>query len=183
MTINKDKIYETRLINTNEISKDFLKAFNRYQETNQAWIIKDGVKTLIDYKYKDDWDEIKKEEEAVELREIIEEGGHVYAIYDNDAVIAYLAIAGHFLDPNEEYIQLISIQVSHEYRNQGLGKLMFQVSIDEAREKGAKYLYISGHPSKASQAFYMGLGCEDTQWVCKALKELEPYDIHLQYTI
>lgn len=49
--------------------------------------------------------------------------------------------------------------MSYEYRNYGIGKQLFYLCCEKAREKGAKKLYIRAHPSEETQNSYKSVGC------------------------
>jgi len=53
----------------------------------------------------------------------------------------------------------------------------------KAKELGAKRLYISATPSENTVNFYRYLGCVVTGEIDQELFDLEPDDIHLEYTI
>ena len=57
------------------------------------------------------------------------------------------------------------LHVSHAYRKQGLGQRLFALTKAEARERGAKRLYISATPSENTIDFYRRLGCVVAQEV------------------
>lgn len=75
------------------------------------------------------------------------------------------------------------LHVSQAYRGQGLGKRLFELSKEEARQRGAKRLYISATPSEHTIDFYLRLGCTVTQELDAELFALEPEDIHLEFDV
>jgi GNAT superfamily N-acetyltransferase len=75
------------------------------------------------------------------------------------------------------------LHVSRAYRRRGLGRVLFEKAAAQAKQLGAKRLYISATPSENTVDFYLHLGCEVTGEIDRDLFELEPDDIHLDYTI
>jgi hypothetical protein len=53
----------------------------------------------------------------------------------------------------------------------------------EAKQRGAKRMYISATPSEHTINFYLRLGCKVAPEPDPELFELEPEDIHLEYDL
>ncbi len=98
-------------------------------------------------------------------------------------LIGFAALDGNLIGENNEYVQLLELHVSSEYRGKGIGKCLFANCAEKAYTLGASKLYISGHSSVETQRFYTKLGCTDAQWLFKRQIELEPYDCQLEYTL
>jgi len=64
-----------------------------------------------------------------------------------------------------------------------MGRRLFEVAVDRARELGARRLYVSSIPSENTVGFYLHLGCRVTDDVDPGLFEMEPDDIHLEFDI
>jgi len=71
--------------------------------------------------------------------------------------------------------------VSHDHRNQGLGRLLFEQAVERARAMGASRLYISATPSENTVDVYLHLGCVVANELDDELFELELEDIHMAY--
>jgi ribosomal protein S18 acetylase RimI-like enzyme len=80
-------------------------------------------------------------------------------------------------------VQLVCLQISEEYRRQGIGRKLFSMACEEARQLGADKLYISGHSSKESQAAYRALGCSFTEEINEELAAAEPFDVQMEYRL
>ena len=83
----------------------------------------------------------------------------------------------------DRYLQLSSLHTSYEYRGNGVGKQLFSMACNEAKDLGAKKLYISSHSSEESQKFYKAVGCVEAIEYDKKLVEEEPCDCQLEYTL
>jgi N-acetylglutamate synthase-like GNAT family acetyltransferase len=68
-------------------------------------------------------------------------------------------------------------------RDKGIGKVLFQMASNWAREKGAKKLYISANSSVETQGFYRSLGCVEAMEYNQAHVDREPYDCQLEYVL
>ncbi|MDL2287037.1 GNAT family N-acetyltransferase [Eubacteriales bacterium OttesenSCG-928-G02] len=173
-----------RQLNKEDIHPEILKDFNRYQEVNKCWRKQNGEWVLVDNHFIDDWDEAKKKELAiVYLPGTIERGGTVFGAYDGEKLIGFFALAGNFIGSQKQYLRLISLQVSHEYRHKGIGKKLFSLCVDAAIKYEAEKLYISAHSSQESQAFYRAMRCVDTEEIIPELFEAEPFDVHMEFVL
>ncbi len=64
-----------------------------------------------------------------------------------------------------------------------IGKKLFSIMCEEAKEKGAKKLYISAHSSEETQGFYKTLGCVEAKEYNSKLVAEEPCDCQLEYSL
>ena len=82
-----------------------------------------------------------------------------------------------------QYAVLEELHVSEDRRRQGIGRKLFGLAADSARELGAEKLYISTMSAVESQDFYISMGCaealEPDPWhVAK-----EPCDVQREYVL
>ena len=80
-------------------------------------------------------------------------------------------------------LQMSFFPVDWAYRNRGVGRALVEFAVEEARARGARRLYISASPSKATVDFYLGCGARLAEKVDKRLYALEPEDIHLELVL
>ena len=114
-----------RQLSIEDIHPNILDDFNRYQEVKKCWRKQSGEWFLVDNHFIDDWDETKKKEIATHyLPGTIERGGTVFGAFDNDKLIGFFVLAGNFIGSRGQYIRLISLQMSYEYRKKGIGKII-----------------------------------------------------------
>lgn len=114
------------------------------------------------------------------LLDCFERGGWFYGLFDGSRLVAIAVLESKFIGPREDLLQLKELHVSSSYRDQGLGRRLFELAKDKARAEGAKGLYISATPSEHTINFYMHLGCTLASVVDPNLFDLEPEDIHLE---
>jgi len=114
------------------------------------------------------------------LLDCFDRGGWFYGLFDNDQLIGIAILESKFIGSKKDQLQLKFLHVSQTYRGQGLGKRLFELARDKAKEKGAQRLYISATPSEHTINFYRSLGCTVTQELDSELFKLEPEDIHLE---
>jgi predicted N-acetyltransferase YhbS len=100
-------------------------------------------------------------------------------VFDDDILVAIAILDNKFIGKANDQLQLKFLHVSKAYRKTGLGKQLFELARNTARERGAKMMYISATPSENTINFYLRLGCEVTPHPDPELFALEPEDIHL----
>jgi predicted N-acetyltransferase YhbS len=110
-------------------------------------------------------------------------GGSFYGLFDKAKLIGAAVLENKFIGQNKDRLQLKFLHISRSYRKQGLGKILFTQAVQKAKEMKAQKLYISATPSENTINFYLNLGCVVTPEIDEELFELEPEDIHLEYTI
>jgi predicted N-acetyltransferase YhbS len=117
------------------------------------------------------------------LLDCFDRGGWFYGLFDSGRLVAAVVLESRFIGPRKDLLQLKSLHVSSAYRDQGLGKQLFELAKSKARALGAKGLYVSATPSEHTVDFYMRLGCTQTSAPDPDLFALEPEDIHLECAI
>jgi ribosomal protein S18 acetylase RimI-like enzyme len=160
-----------------------LSKFNRYQDVKRCWRKENGAWALKDIAFIEQWDNKSKSEVISSFISCIEGGGSIIAIYMDDNLIAFSQIESKLFGSKSEYVNLASMQVSYEFRRQGLGKSLFEESCMEAKRMGAKKLYISAHSSEETQAYYRAMGCREATEINPELFEKEPFDVHMEYCL
>ena len=177
-----DIIY--RRLHKDDLAPDMLKTFNRFQKIEQSWRKRDGAWALEDNPHVIDWDESKTRELATEdFPQLINSGGALFCAYDESKLIGFCGFDGNIIGSGSQYLWLVVIHVSYEYRGNGVGRRLFIMAADAARALGAAKLYVSANSSRESQAFYRSIGCADAGEVIPELFEVEPYDVHMEYVL
>lgn len=173
-----------RELREDDLKPDLLMNFNRYQKVVKVWRRVDGKKVLIENPFIEYWDNKLKDEIVNEdFSRCIKGGGVVIGVFCEDKVIGFASLLRNFFGSKKQYVPLMQLHVSNEYRGLGLGKQLFELCARKAKEWGAKKLYISGHSSEESQAFYSAVGCVDAEEINKEFAEHEPFDVQLEYKI
>ncbi len=116
------------------------------------------------------------------LLDCFDRGGWLYGLFDDNTLVAAVVLESKFIGPHHDLLQLKAMHVSSHCRGQGLGRYLFGLAAQKARERGARGLYVSATPSEHTINFYLRLGCKVTPTPDPDLFALEPGDIHLEYT-
>ena len=117
------------------------------------------------------------------LKNTLNTGGAVIGAFIEGKLAGFTSVENKFFGSKSQYIQLSSIHVSYERRGKGIGKKLFQMIAQEARDLEAKKLYISAHSSEESQAFYKVIGCIEAKEYNEKLVQAEPCDCQLEYIL
>ena len=175
---------EYRQLSLNDLAPDMLTHFNRYQKVGKSWQKQNGDWVLVDNPHVGNWDEAKKHKLATDdFPQIINSGGALFCAYDGDKLVGFSGIDGNFIGCGKQYLWLVVIHVSYEYRSKGIGRNLFMMTADAAKKLGGAKLYISANSSQESQAFYRSIGCVDADEIMPDLFEAEPYDVHMEYSL
>ena len=167
-----------------DLNNNLLDYFHRYQKVIKDWCpISKGVYILKEQPHIEDWDKQAKERKILKLQSLIQRGGSVFGAFDQSKLIGFSAIDGILLGINQQYIELVEFHVSYEYRGQHIGKQLFELSAEAARDLAAKKLYIVASSSEESQKVYKKLRCTYTTEYISCLYDQSPSDVHLEYKL
>ncbi|QED46571.1 GNAT family N-acetyltransferase [Cytobacillus dafuensis] len=169
-----------KVLTIHELSPTLLTTFNRYQETNYVCFkANDQFIIKADY-FVEHWDDEKKYQVILELQNCVQANGTVTGAFSDRKLIGFANVEGELFGNNKEYLELPYIHVSNEYRNSGIGKKLFQICCEKAKQMGAKKLYIAAHPSVETQHFYKAVGCTHALEINQKILNKEPLDIQLE---
>lgn len=161
---------------------DSLDGFIRHQEVAECWRNVNGEWQLLPIAFAEEWDQPRLRAEAADILRAIAAGIPVIGAFDKDKLVGFARL-GEKLGSREHYIELVGFHVSEPYRGQGIGRRLFAVICDAARNLGAEKLYLSAHSSKESQAAYRALGCVLAQEVDAERAAKEPCDVQMEYEL
>jgi predicted N-acetyltransferase YhbS len=117
------------------------------------------------------------------LRDCFDRGGTFFGAFDGEAIVGAAILESKLIGLAKDQLQLKFLHVSSPVRKQGLGVLLFEKAVDKGKSLGANKLYISATPSENTVNFYLKRGCMLADEIDQDLFELEPEDIHLEYSL
>ncbi len=156
--------------NFNESS---LNGFDRRHNVRRVYRRIDGGYRLIDKPYTEDWDQDEKRRTAETL---MSDNLITYLALDGGRVIGFI---GLLKELNGDRMILDLMYVSADHRGRGIGKMLFEKGVDEARRSGARELYISACSSEETIAFYRAMGAELTSDPIREMADKEPCDLQM----
>jgi ribosomal protein S18 acetylase RimI-like enzyme len=166
-----------------DVTLGLLDGFHRYQEVKRCWRKENGAWVLKDVPFTEEWDGQELAHLTQELAHTVASGGAVLAALENGVVAGFASVENEPLGTQGQYLQLSNIHVSFEHRGRGIGKTLFFMACQEARELGAKKLYISAHSAEETQAYYKAMGCTEALEYDPRLTEAEPCDCQLEFVL
>lgn len=110
-------------------------------------------------------------------------GGRAIGCFNNDILIGYLVINSNVFGDFAKYVLLDQLFISKNYRNKGIGKKLFGLGTELAKEFTAEKIYICAGSSEDTIGFYLKLGCIEATEVNENLYELDRNDYQLEYIL
>jgi N-acetylglutamate synthase-like GNAT family acetyltransferase len=174
---------ELKELKKDDINKNILENFNRYQEVKRCYRKENGRWIIKNIEYIENWEKNKIEDKVKYFSKTINNGGYVFGAYENNKLIGFAVLLDGIFGSRKQYIQLDNLHVSYGYRHRGIGKKLFSLCIEKAQEIGIERIYISANTSEETQKFYLRIGCKDTEEINEKQVEKEPYDRQMEYKI
>jgi len=172
-----------KTLSQGDLKPDVLDSLDRRQTVTQSWRQQHGEWILTDNPHVINWDEAKKRDIATSnLTQIIASGGIVCGAYDREKLIGFSAVDGRFLYGGH-ILELVFCHVTRECRGKGIGRRLFGLAADAAREHGASKLVLSANSSRETQEFYRVMGCRRMENGDMRQFEPKPGDIRMFYAI
>ncbi|MCL2064231.1 MAG: GNAT family N-acetyltransferase [Candidatus Cloacimonetes bacterium] len=175
---------EYKELSLSDIKENLLDNFNRYQKVTRRWHKNNGVWLIVDCDYIDDWDETERKDRVNQFFNIIfEKKGYIFGAYKDNRLKGFSVLLNERFGTNKQYVLLKYMHVSLEYRHQGIGKKLFEMTVKKAKEIYIEKIYMSANNSEATQKFYLELGCIDATEINEKMVEKEPFDRQMEYVI
>ena len=178
----QDDIQYKRL-DTDNFTERSLDSFVRHQAVIECWRRIDNEWTLLPNAYEENWSQVQCQEIAEDVARHINLDQTGFGAFDGERIIGLATVSHRIFGVTARYVQLVCFQISEEYRRQGIGRKLFSMACEEARQLGADKLYISAHSSKESQAAYRALGCSLAEEINETMAAEEPFDVQMEYRL
>lgn len=133
----------------------------------------DGIYRLQETPFTDDWTPERKREKA---RELTGADRIAFGAFENGRIAGFSCLLRAL---SGERAILDSMHVSKEFRRKGIGRRLFFLAAEAARQMGAEEMYISACSSEETVAFYRAMGAEVTDSPIRELAEDEPFDLQM----
>jgi ribosomal protein S18 acetylase RimI-like enzyme len=172
-----------KILDRNNLETSLLETFNRYQETNRVLFKENDQYSFKEDHFVEQWNDEKKALVIQSLQNCVQSGGVVIGAFVDSNLVGFASVEGELFGSTKEYLELSYIHVSNDFRNGGLGKKMFELCCVNAKQLGAKKLYIAAHPSEETQHFYLAVGCTFAMEINQEIYEKEPLDIQLEFSL
>ncbi len=174
---------ELRLLEAPELTPELFRYFDRFQVVERCWRKQQGQWVIRDVPFTERWSDEEYQELCGCLRGTLAGGGRVWGAFVDGRLKGFLSVEGELVGSRGQYADLTSIHISADARGKGLGRKLFRLAEEFARQLGAEALYISAHSSVESQAFYKSMGCVEAREPQQGHVEKEPCDCQLERTV
>ena len=171
---------EYQVLQAEMINRELFTHFTRHQLVSQCWRKVDGQWCIKDIAFTDDWDEENYRTLIACLQSTLASGGVVFGAFEDGQLKGFASVEADLFGKNKEYLDLTSLHVSEDKRGKGIGKVLFGLSKEWAKEHGAQKLYISAHSSVETQAFYRAMGCVEAVEYNESHVAAEPCDCQME---
>lgn len=157
---------------------------NPSQYIGKAWREVNGVRQLVEINYQDsDWAN-GYENHFNSLRATITSGGYAVGAFDESKkLVGFVTVNREFFGEVYRYVLLEQLFISLEHRNKGIGKKLFFIITDKAREWQADKIYICAGSAEETVAFYFAIGCKESVEINKKLYDNDPRDLQLEFQL
>lgn len=161
-----------------------IKNMNPSQFIGNAWRILEGKRKLVRINYNDtDWPN-GYEYHYNNLKKTISSGGSAIGAFDkNNKMIGFATINKERFGVNYKYVLLDQLFVTLEYRGEGIGRKLFELSARAAKGMYADRIYICAGSAEETINFYFAIGCKEAVEINEKLYENDPRDIQLEYVL
>lgn len=161
-----------------------IKEINASQYIGKAWREINGTRQLIEINYQDpDWPNGYEYHYSNLKKTILNNGVAMGAFGSTDNLLGFTTINPDFFGEKFKYVLLDQLFISLESRNKGIGKKLFTLCVDVAKEWNADKVYICAGSAEETIAFYFAIGCKESLEINKALYEADPNDYQLEFSI
>ena len=175
--------YQYKRLDNNNFTGNSLDDFVRHQTVTACWRKTDNDWKLVPNVYEENWSLEQRRGIAEDVVHHINLDQTGFGAFEGERIIGFATVSRRIFGMTARYVQLVCFQISEEYRCQGIGRKLFSMACEEARQLGADKLYISAHSSKESQAAYQALGCTPAEEVNEGLAAAEPFDVQMEYRL
>lgn len=161
-----------------------IKQMNPSQFIGKAWREVNGKRQLVEINYQDsDWPN-GYEHHYNSLRETILQGGYAVGGFDkNHKLIGFATINRDVFGNTWKYVLLDQLFITLEQRSKGIGRKLFMLCADAAKEWGADKVYICAGSAEETIQFYFAIGCKEAEEINQDLYENDPRDFQLEYVL
>ena len=160
------------MINYSLLTKDNLTIYSlddfvRTQAVNKCYRKAENGYELKNVSYTEEWSVEKKRSVCLEITDAANMKSFAFGAFEGESIVGFIFVKN---------TELVYFHVSQPYRGKGIGRKLFGMACEKAREYGAQRLYISANSSKETVDTYLKLGCSFSNHK----NDKEPFDIQME---
>ena len=169
-----ENIIKIRQVDQNNFHAFSMDQFDRYQEVQNVYCLKNGELILVKNPFTESWLLERRREKAAE---ILSGRYMTFCAYDGDRVVGELMLIPEL---NEKRMIVDSFHISRDYRRHGIGRRLVEAASDYAKKCGAGALYASCCSAEETIRFYLAMGFKLSEHPIASCVEDEPFDIQME---
>lgn len=163
-----------------QVGQGWLAGFCRHQhsESHYEWLA--GQLVLFQQPFTDDWTGEEKRQKAKHIQSSLAAGGYLAAAFADGVLAGFALLDGSICRGG---MALDKIHVTEPLRRRGIGKLLFAAVCQQARGRGARFLFMATNPDRGTQLYYRALGCTDGRALADGFPQVDALDLPLIYPL
>lgn len=171
---------EYKALWVDDINRSLFEHFDRTQIVTKCRRKINGEWSIVDAPFVDNWSEEEYRSGVDYLKSLVASGGYAVGAFCNGQLKGFMSVEPKLFGHHFRYMDLSNIHVSRDMRGSGIGKELFRMAKQWAKDHNAEKLYISAHSAIESQAFYQAMGCVEAAEYNMEHVEREPFDCQLE---
>lgn len=163
---------------------DCIKDINASQYIRRAWREVEGVRKLTEINYHDkDWPN-GYEEHYNSLKKTINNGGIAIGSFDeHNTLVGFVTVNRDIFGRRFKYVLLDQLYITLEHRGKGIGKKLFMLSVEAAKEWEVDRIYICAGSAEETIGFYHSIGCRVAEEINPDLYNSDPRDLQMEFVL
>ena len=158
-----------------------LPEIDRSEEADQIYVVRNHQLVLLDEGFTHPgWDQDYYDVRLPRLYTSFDNDGAGWSVLQDDRLVAISVLDGRWIGADRDTLDLTFFHVSRHLRGEGVGRRLWDLSLDLARSRGATNLYVSASDSRRTVDFYLARGMHIAPAPDPALFEVSPTDIPLE---
>ena len=126
--------YQYKRLDNNNFTGNSLDDFVRHQTVTECWRKIDNDWKLVPNVYEENWSQAQCREIAEDVVHHINLDQTGFGAFDGERIIGFATVSHRIFGVTARYVQLVCLQVSEDYRRQGIGRRLFSLACEEARQ-------------------------------------------------
>ena len=171
-----------RPLNPNECHR--IKEIDASQFIQRAYREEDGRRVLVDISYQDPtWPEGYEAHLEALHATLSEKGVAIGAFSEEDILLGFISLNRPFFGKTCHHVLLDQLFITLSHRRKGIGKALFLLAVEAARDWSADKLYICAGSAEETVNFYFALGCKEASEIHLPYYEDDPRDFQMEYDL
>jgi len=172
---------EYRLLSAHECGR--MKEINPARFIKRAWRSVNGIKQWVNLNWLDENYPSGYDAHYAALQATFSNGGFAFGAFDNERLVGFCSVNRDVFGSQHKYVLLDQMFVDNKYQGQGIGKKLFRLSEEKAKQWGVDKFYICAGSSEDTLAFYNSLGCVDAKEINQQLYKNDENDMQFEYDL